>query len=106
MDPRSVFANHATRESKYVNNLIETRQHLEDDFAYIIRIQKLYNINICLYILCGEGNVELFKPVDNFDKDRKDVRIQIWGKHCALIKNMEILLDRPNKMNRNFYYCD
>ena len=37
---------HATRGSKYVNNLIEARQRDEDDFAVIIRIQKLYNINI------------------------------------------------------------
>ena len=29
---------HATRESEYVNNLIEARQRDEDDFAYIIRI--------------------------------------------------------------------
>ena len=32
---------HATRESKYVNNLIEPRQQYEDDFAYIKRTQKL-----------------------------------------------------------------
>ena len=40
---------HATRESKYVNNLIEARQRDEDDFAYIIRIQKLYKIKIWVY---------------------------------------------------------
>ena len=32
---------HATRESKYVDKLIEPRQQHEDDFTYIIRIQKL-----------------------------------------------------------------
>ena len=37
---------HATRESKYVNNLIEARQRNEDDFGYRLRIQKLSNINI------------------------------------------------------------
>ena len=102
--------NHATRKSKYVNNLIEARQRDEDDFADIIRIQKLYNINIWVYTLCGGGKVELFKPVGNFDKDRKDVRILVWGddttEHCALIKNIETLLDRPNRMNHKFYYCD
>ena len=46
---------HATRESKYVNNLIEARQRDEDDFAYILRIQKLYNINIWVYTPCGGG---------------------------------------------------
>ena len=94
---------HATRESKYVNNLIEPRQQHEDDFAYIIRIQKLYNINIWVYTPCDAGKVELFKQVDDFNKDRKDVRILIWSngqiEHCALIKNIETLFDRPNKNN-------
>ena len=101
---------HTTRESKYVNNLIEARQRDEDDFAYIIRIQKLYNINNWVYTHCGGGKVELFKPVDDFDKFRKDVRILIWGdgttEHCALIKNIETLLDRPDRMNHKFHYCE
>ena len=100
---------HATRESKYVNNLIEARQRDEDDFAYIIRKKKLYNINIWVYTPCGGGKVELFKPADDFDKDKKDVRILVWGdgttEHCALIKNLETLLDRQNRMNHKFYYC-
>ena len=110
IDPRSGFYNHATRESKYVYNLIVTRQKIEDDFAYIIRMQKLYNINIWVYTPRGEGKVEVFKPVDDFHKDRRDVRILVWGngttEHCALIKNIETLLDRPNKKNHKFYYCD
>ena len=69
--------NHATRESKFVNNLIEAQQRDEDDFAYIKRIQKLHNVNIWVYRPCGGGKVELFKPVDDFDKDRKDVRILV-----------------------------
>ena len=101
---------HATRESKYQNKLIEPRQQHEDDFGYILRIQKLYNINIWVYTPCGGGKVELFKPVDDFDKDRKDVRILVWGdgttEHCALIKNIETLLDRPNKNKIKCYYCD
>ena len=48
----------------------------------------------------------MFKPVDDFDKDRKDLRILVWGdgttEHCALIKNIETLLDRPNRMNHKF----
>ena len=32
---------HATRESRHQNKLIEPRQHHEDDFGYILRIQKL-----------------------------------------------------------------
>ena len=100
----------ATRESKYVNNLIEPRQKHEDDFAYISRIQKLYNFNVWVYTPRGEGKVELFKPVDDFDKDRKDVRILVWEnsgvEHCALIKNIENLIERPNKSQHTFYYCD
>ena len=100
---------HATRESKYQNKLIEPRQH-EDDFGYILRIQKLSNIKIWVYTPCGGGKVELFKPVDDFDKNRKDVRILVWGdgttEHCALIKNIETLLDRPNKNNFKHYYCN
>ena len=70
----------------------------------------MYNINIWVYTTCGGGKVELFKPVDDFDKDRKGVRILVWGsgltEHCALIKNVETLLDRPNKNNSKYYYCD
>ena len=69
----------ATRESKYVDKLIEPKQQYEDDFGYILRIQKLYNINIWLYTPCDGGKVELFKPVDDFNKDRNDVRILVWG---------------------------
>ena len=110
IDPRSGFLKNATRESKYVNNLIEARQRDEDDFAYIMRIQKLYNINTWVYTPCGGGKVELFKPVDDFDKDRKDVRILVWGdgttENCALIENIETLLERPNKNNFKYHYCD
>ena len=101
---------HATRESKYQNKLIEPRQQHEDDFGYILRIQKFYNINIWVYTPCGGGKVELFKPVDDFDKDKKDVRILVWGdgttEHCALFKNIETLLERPNKDNIKYYFCD
>ena len=69
---------HATRENKHVINLIEARQRDEDDFAYIIRIQKLYNTNTWVYTPCGGDKVELYKPVDDFDKDRKDVKILVW----------------------------
>ena len=109
-DPGSGFSNHATRESKYTKKLISPRQQHEDDFGYILRTQKLYNINIWIYTPCGGGKVELLEPVDDFDKDRKNVRILAWGdgttEHCALIKKIETLLERPNKNNINYYYCD
>ena len=101
---------HATRESKYQNKLIAPRQQHENDFGYILRIQKLYNINIWIYTPRGDGKVELLKSVDDFDKDLKDVRILVWAngqtEHCALIKNIETLLDRPNKSQHKFYYCN
>ena len=47
--------------------------------------------------------------MDDYDKDRKDVRILVWGdgttEHCALIKNIENLIDRPNRTNQKFFYC-
>ena len=70
----------------------------------------MYNINIWIYTPSGDGKVEFIKPADDFFKDRKDVRILVWEKagveHCALIKNIENLLDRPNKNNIKYYYCD
>ena len=51
----------------------------------------------------------MFKPVDDFDKDRIDVRLLVWGngltEHCALFKNIETLLERPNKNNIKYYFC-
>ena len=70
----------ATPEGKYQNKLITPRQQHEDGFGYILRIQKLYNISIWIYTPRGDGKVELLKPVDNFDKDRKDVRILVCEK--------------------------
>ena len=77
---------HATGESKYVNILIVPRQQNEDDFCYIMKIQKLYNYNIWIYTTSGDGKLELLKTVDDVDKDRKDVRIIIWEK--ALVEHL------------------
>ena len=48
--------------------------------------------------------------MDDVDKDRKDVRILVWEtagvEHCALIKNIENLLERPKKSQHKFYYCN
>ena len=53
----------------------------------------MYNINIWVNTPCGGGKIELFKQVDDFKKDRKDVGILIWSngqiEHC------------PNKKYRN-----
>ena len=100
---------HATREINFQNKLIAPRQQHENTFGYIIRIQKFFSINIWIYTPCVDGKLELLKSVDGFNKDIKDVRILVWGdgqrEHCALIKNIETLLCRPNRMNHKFYYC-
>ena len=63
-----------------------------------------------VYTHCDEWKVEFFKPVDDFEKDRKDARILVWGNglkvHSAPIENIETFIDRPNKMNHKYYYCD
>ena len=68
----------------------------------------MYNYNTWIYTPCGDGKVELPKSVDDFDKDKKDVRILVWGngltEHCALIKNIGTLIKRPNKSQHKFYY--
>ena len=68
---------HATRECKYQNKLITPRQEHEDDFGYILGIQKFYSISNRIYTPCGDGNVELLKAMDDFDRVRKDVRILV-----------------------------
>ena len=48
--------------------------------------------------------------MDDFDKDRKGVRILVWEnagvEHCALIKNIDTLIERRNKSQFKFYYCN
>ena len=70
----------------------------------------MYNINIWIYKPRDNGKIELFKQVDNFNKDRKDVRILVWSngqiENCALITKIETLFERPNKNNIKYYYCD
>ena len=70
----------------------------------------MYNIIVLVYTPCGEGKVELFKQVDDFDEDRNYVRILVWENagvdHCALIKTIETLIERPNKSQHKFYYSN
>ena len=70
-------------DSKYVNNLIVPQQQHEDNFAYIIRKQKLYSVSIWLYTSCGDClklncKVKLFKTAIDSDKDRWDVTVLVW----------------------------
>ena len=42
----------------------------------------------------------------NFLKGRKNVRILVWNEPAALIKNVEVLLERPNTKNSKYWFCD
>ena len=82
---------HATRESKYQKKLIERRQQHEDAFGYKLRIQKWYNNNIWVYTPCGGGKVELFKPVIDFDKDRKGLGRWYYRTLCSNQKHRNLV---------------
>ena len=52
------------------------------------------------------AKVERLEKCSNFVKDRQNVRILVWNEHCALIKNVEVLLERPNTKHAKFWFCD
>ena len=101
-------ADHATRESKYINNLVDEWEDNKSTYDYLTRKQNKYNINIWFYPPLTEDNtkVEIFKKCSNFVKDRKIVRILVWDEHAALIKNIEVLLERPNTKYAKYWFCD
>ena len=70
----------------------------------------MYNFKVWVYTPCGEGKVELFKPVNDFNKDMilvKDVRILVWANRLtelrALIKTRETLIEEPKESQHNFF---
>ena len=49
------------------------------------------------------------EPLDkcsNFMKGRTNVRKLVWNEHCALIKNIKVLLERPNVKHIKYWFCD
>ena len=107
---------HATRENKYINNLVDDWEYNETAYDYITKIQNKYNINIWFYrptvVLhhrpaqgSNIAKVERLEKCSNFVKGRHDVRILAWNEHCAL-KNLEVLLERPNTKHAKFWFCD
>ena len=48
------------------------------------------------------AKVERLEKCSNFVKDRQNVRILVWEEHCALIKNVQLLLERPNTKHAKF----
>ena len=100
-------ARNATRENKYIDNLVDDWEDNEYAHNYLTKIQNKYNINIWFYRpIPGSAKVELLEKCIDFVKDRKNVRILTWGEHCALIKNIEVLLERPNAKHAKFWFCD
>ena len=99
----------ATRENKYINNLDDDWDYNETAYDYIKKIQKNYNINIWFYRPTQDKNiakVECVEKCSNFVKGRHNVRILAWKEHCALIKKVEVLLERPNTKHAKFCFCD
>ena len=50
--------------------------------------------------------VERLEKCSNFVKDRQIVRILVWEEHCAIIKNVEVILERPNTKHAKFWFSD
>ena len=100
---------HATRENKYINNLVDDWEYNETAYDYIAKKQNKCNINIWFYRPAPDSNiakVERLEKCSNFVKDRQNVRILVWEEHCALIKNVKVLLERPNTRHAKFWFCD
>ena len=107
----------ATRENEYIKNLVDDWEYNETAYDYITKIQNKYNINIWFYrptvVLphrpaqdSNIAKVERLEKCSNFVKDRQNVRILVGEEHCALIKNVEVLLERPNTKHAKSWLCD
>ena len=97
----------ATRESKYINNLVDDWEYNETAYDYITKNQNKYNINIWLYRPTQDSNiakVECLEKSSNFVKDRQNVRILVWNEHFPLIKIVEVLLERPKTKHAKFWF--
>ena len=51
------------------------------------------------------AKVERLEKCSHLVKDRQIFRILVWEEHCALIKNAEVLLERPNTKHAKFWFC-
>ena len=107
----------ATTENTYIKNLVDDWEYNETANDYITKIQNKYNIDIWFYrpkaVLrqrstqdSNIANVERLEKCSNFVKGRQNVRIITWNERCALNKNVEVLLERPNTKHAKFWFCD
>ena len=103
---------HAPRENKCFNNLVDDWEYNETAYDYITKIKNKYNINIWFHratvVLHNRpvqdsniANVERLEKCSNFVKDRQNVRVLVWEEHWARIKNVEVLLEKPNTKHAN-----
>ena len=74
-------------------------------YEYLAKIQNKYNINIWFYKRSTEDNwcmtvnnskIEPLNECPDFFKCLSNVRALVWNEHCAVIKNIEVFLARPN----------
>ena len=84
-------------------------------FEYLAKIQNKYNINLWFCKPSTEDSRSMtvsnskIKPLDkcsNFVKGRTNVRKVVWNEHCALIKNIEVFLERANVKHIKYWFCD
>ena len=80
----------ATRDNKYIKNLVDEWEYKETAFDYITKIQNKYNIKIWFYRPTQDSNIakveRLEKCSNFFVKDKQNVSILVWNERCALNK--------------------
>ena len=71
-------------------------------------MQNKYNIKfrVCRPSTEDDTKEEIIERCSNFIKGRKNVRVLAWDEHCALNKNIEVLLNRRNTKRVNYWFCD
>ena len=100
---------HAASVNKYFSNLVDDWEYNKTAYDYITKIQNKYNINIWFYRPAQDSKiakVERLEKCSNLVKDRQNIRILVWVEHCALSKNVEVSLERPNTKHAKFWFCD
>ena len=81
-------------KKKYENIFIVPRQLNEDDYAHIIRKQRLNNIFYGYKLLVVTAKKQYKQAIDFF---RRDIRLLVWEEHCVLIKTIETLIEKQNR---------
>ena len=88
------------RESNYVKNLVKIT-----DINNYDQIEKDLKINLFFYEPVGNGLVKEIRRPYEYNPNFKNVLILCWNGHCALIKKIESLIERPNNKHEAYPYC-